>query len=275
MTQQKFIAGYNLDEVFAQEEARLKAEREAAARQKREDELRQKLDARKPKAKPPVVTPPVIVPLSSSVVPYHGIEFEQRAYHAVVPMDKDKVLLSYEASLARLRAAGFERHARPQEVFGLLADGLEGKLAPQEKIIHDDMLASYGEWLSLAFERRGDTLVTYLDPERLEWKRDKYVKTRGFKHAEKRDFDISGKRPHVLIDLNLFNDDLVQFLYGRSFTALPQEMREGEKRAQLYLPEDRIVSPVGRGDVGGYGIFCYNYSGKASRGVRSSSTPKK
>ena len=52
MTPHKTIAGYNLDEVFEQEEARLKAERDAAERQQREDGLRRKLHEIKPKAKP-------------------------------------------------------------------------------------------------------------------------------------------------------------------------------------------------------------------------------
>ena len=281
MTQQKTIAGYNLDEVFEKEEARRKAEREAAERQGREDELRQKRDARKAEPVAPAVPPlpathTLVVPTGSSVALYKNMEFEHPAYRRA--REKEKALLTYDASLARLRAAGFERHARPQEVFGLLIDGLEGKLTPQEKKIHDDMFTSYGEWFSLAFERQGDWLISYLDPAGLEWEKDKYVKTH-FKYAEQRDFDITGKISREWLDLNLFNDDFIQFLYGRSFADLPQEMRVGERKAQVYLPSDETAWPVSRSRFsdggGGYDVFGDNFINRASRGVRGRTSMQK
>ena len=276
MTQQK-IAGFDIDEVIAQDQARMKAEREAAEAERKRRELEQKRAGRKPRPATTITpaTPPVIIPAGSLVVPYHSIEFEHPAYRAAG--QTDKTLLRYDASLARLRAAGFTRHARPQEVFSLLIDGLEGKLTPQEKSICDDQLTSYGEWFSLAFERQGDLLITYLDPEGLGWRNNKYVKTKSFKFAEKKDFDISGKESQQLIDLNLFQDDLVQFMYGRSFVALPQEIREGEKKAQLYLPTDKTALPVGRSNFYyGYDASGDNFGNWASRGVRGrASAPKK
>ena len=275
MTQQK-IAGFDIDEVIAQEEARLKAEREAAEAERRRQELEQRRAGRKPRpaTTSTPATPPAIIPAGSLVIPYRGIEFEHRAYRAAEKADK--TLLSYDASLARLRAAGFERHARPREVFGLLIDGLEKKLTVQEISIYEGQLTNYGEWLSLVFERQGERLITYLDPEGLEWEEDKYVKTRKFKHAEKRDFDINGKVSQQYITLNQFPDDLVQFLYGRSFAALPQEMREGSTKARLSLPSDKTAWPVARGIFGGrYNVNGNSYSSRASRGVRGMASAQK
>ena len=270
MTPHKTIAGYNLDEVFEQEEARLKAERDAAEAAQRRQELERKRVGRK--SLPATTTPPVIVPMGSSVAIYKNIEFEHPAYRQ--SGKTDKTLLTYDASLARLRAAGFERHARPQEMFGLLADGLEGKLTVEEKLIYDDQLTSYGEWLSLAFERRGDCLITYVDPEGLEWRNDKYVKTESFKFAEKKDFDISGKVSQQYIDLDQFHDDIVQFLYGRSFASLP---RERLLTARLYLPPDQRAWPVCRVAFDYWCAIVGDYfNNGASRGVRGrASMPKK
>ena len=267
MTPHKTIAGYNLDEVFEKEEARLKAEREAAEVKRRRQELEQKRAGRKPRpaTTTPPTTPPFIIPAGSLVVPYHGIEFEHPAYRKAGKTDK--TLLAYDASLARLRAAGFERHPRPQEVFGLLIDGLEGKLTKQEKSIHDDLLTSYGEWLSVAFERQGNRLITYLDPEGLEWRNDKYVKTKSFKYSDTKNFDISGQASEQLIDLKFFQDDFVTLMYTRSFNQLPEQLQKGKKRAQVYLPPDGQMWPVGRGVFNDWcSIDCRNYV-RAFRGV--------
>ncbi|MBI4016820.1 MAG: hypothetical protein HY363_03955, partial [Candidatus Aenigmarchaeota archaeon] len=179
----------------------------------------------------------------------------------------DKSLMSYDASLANLRSEGFARHARPQEAFGLLADGLEGKLSGALKVVYDDMLAGYGEWLSLAFEREGDRLVCYLDPEGLVWGDGRYVKDSNFKFAEKKVFDVSGKSSNQWIGLGEFGDDFVRFLYGRSFSDLPVQMREGYQRARVYLPSDKIAWPVGRGDFVRFDVCGFGYYGGASRGV--------
>ena len=271
----KFVAGFDLDKVYEEEEARLKSEREAAEAARRRQELGQKRAGRKPPSPPPApATPPAVVVPPTLIIPYHGIEFEHTAYREAG--ETDKAVLTYDASLARLRAAGFERHARPQEAFGFLAAGLEWKLTPQERKIRDDMLTSYGEWLSLAFERQGDTLITYLDPEGLEWGGEKgYIKKRSFKYTDTKDFDIAGKMSQHHIDLNQFPDDLIQFLYGHSFADLPQEMRVGQRKAQVYLPPDKTAWPVVGSYFGSrYIVGGFNYIDRASRGVVPSA-PKK
>ena len=274
MTKQKFIAGYDLDKVYEEEEARLKAEREAAERARLKDELRQRQDARKPKAKPPVVTPPVVV-ASTGITPYRGIEFEYPAYREAG--ETNKALLPYDASLARLRAAGFERHARPQEVFGLLADGLEGKLTLPEKAIYDDQRTGEGEWLSAAMERTSGKLTVYLDPEGLIWDGGKYVK-QNFRSGAQKEFSVQGISSLEWIDLNLFSPDFVTWMYTRPFNQLPQQLQKGDERAQVCLPPaDGQMWPVGRSDFNdGYNVYGVNFNFGASRGVRGrASAPKK
>ncbi len=182
--------------------------------------------------------------------------------------ETEKALVTYDQSLRLLREAGYERHLRPVEAFTFLAEGLEGKLNSKHKKVHDDMLISYGEWLSMAFERQGNTLITYLDPEGLVWDGTKYGKERGFSCSKQKEFDITGKPSQTYLDLNLFDEQLVRYVYGRSFSDLPPKMKEGIFRAGLYLPPDNEVRPVGRGvlggrfDVGGFG-------GGSVRGVAS------
>ena len=198
---------------------------------------------------------------------YNNLEFELQA-----PRDgSDKELYTFDKSLARLQSAGFERHPRPSEVFTLLADGLEGKLSGVQKDICNDMFKDHGEWLSLAFERKGDILLAYVDPRGLVLNEDndKYEKKR-FGYSELKKFDIHGKESNELIDLEEFSNNFVRFLYGRSFKDLPQDMKEGDKRAQLYLPSDGVVWPVARGGFDdGYYVDGCNYVIGASRGIRS------
>ena len=206
------------------------------------------------------------------VVSYKNLQFESRAYRD--QGQTEKKLFHYDQSLVRLRHDGFARHARSAEVFSLLCGGLEGKLTPKEKTIADDMLASYGEWISLALERTGNRLIAYVDPEGLVWEENQYVKSSQFRSAEQHEFDITGKNSKKLIDIDLFDAEVVQFLYGRSFDDLPAAMRKGDHQARLYLPYDNTIWPVCRG------IIDYNYyavgsfdTQRSSRGVAVIGTP--
>ncbi len=261
------FAGFNLDDVFKNEEERLRAEREEEERKKHVQALRQKRDQAKTPPTAPVVTAPTSPLIATS---YNDIMFEPLAYRE--QGESGKKLLYFNDSLTRLRAAGFERHARPQEAFSLIIDGLEGKLSGSLAEVQNDMFASYGEWLSMAFERQGNVLIAYLDPEGLVWKDNKYVKD-SFRFADKQEFDITGKESNKWIPLAEFGDDLVQAVYGRKFKDLPQDMREGNRKAHLALPANETAWPVGRGNFNGrYSVSGFSYL--ASRGVRSSSAKK-
>ncbi len=250
----KNFAGFDLDAVFREEEERLKQE-----------ERRKVFEGKKQGVQGSVKKPDNSLAVSNTplIVSYQDVLFEERAFRA--QGKSDKKLCYFNDSLAELRARGFARHARSQEVFGLLMAGLEGRLSGSLKGICDDLLTSYGEWLSLAFERQGDILSCYLDPEGLVWDGTQYVKA-GFKCLDQRNFNIAGKFSQQLIDLSTFGDDFVQYVYGRCFKDLPSVMREGPKKAQACLPLEGIVWPVGR-----HGYVCvvdgYYYGSRASRGV--------
>ena len=200
---------------------------------------------------------------------YKSVVFEPVAYRE--SGKAEKAPLTFDASLARLRKAGFERHARSQEVFGLLIDGLEGKLAGGLNGVCDDMFKSWGEWLSLAVERKGDMLVAYLDPKKLAWDKncgEYIVQGNQVDCVGKETFGIKGKQSQTWIDLKQFEDKFVKFMYGRSFKQLPKLMREGDERAQVYLPPEGVVRLVCRGYFGRFSVNSYGYNYLASRGVR-------
>src|SRR3989344_2885060 len=134
-------------------------------------------------------------------IEHNGLRIQPRAYR--LQGQTKKALLTYDQSLKQLREAGYERHLRPAEAFTLLAKGLEERLTPEQIEVHDDMLTSYGEWLSMAMERQGDTLITYLDSEGLTWDGEKYVKRPDFNSTETKSFNITGIKSQQYIDLNL------------------------------------------------------------------------
>lgn len=194
---------------------------------------------------------------------YNNIVFEPRAAYGEVR----KKQLRYDASLADVKSRRYTRHPRPQEVFSLLIADLENKLTPEQKSVADDILNSYGEWLSTAVERNGNRFTIYTDPEGLVWNGLLYVK-QNFRFESKRDFSAAGVASATWVDLNKFGSDLVEFLYTRKFEQLPQVMREGDRRAQVYLPPDGQIWPAGLSSFyNRFNIDCRNYDSRASRGV--------
>ncbi len=193
------------------------------------------------------------------VTSYKDVVFEQSAY--CKSGESSKELFSFDESLSRLKSAGFERHPRSQEVFGLIIDDLEGRLSGKLKDVCDDMLKSYGEWLSLAVERKGNVLVAYVDPKNLFWDKNnnKYVvQGRQVDCAGKETFDVTGKQSGAWIDLNLFEDKFIKFMHGRSFNQLPKIIQEGNKRAQVWLLPEGSIRPVGRSIFNNWHYFAYN-----------------
>ncbi len=200
---------------------------------------------------------------------YKNVVFEETAKYSD-NNPNEKHLFTYDQSLERIKQKNpMARHARPSETFGLIIDCLENKINDEKLLkVKEDMLKSYGEWLSCAFERQGNTLIVYLDPEGITWNGSGYAKNKDFKFADKKEFDITGINSQTWTDLNKFSDELVKYLYGRIFSDLPTEIKTGNKRAQVYIPPDEKFLPVGRGSCGnGYSVVAYGYDYGASRGV--------
>ncbi len=195
--------------------------------------------------------PPSPQPQGSAGTLYKGIEFEPQSIQTPV---------KYNESLERLRKAGYERHARPQEAFGLLIDGLEGRLSNDTKGVYQDMIGSRQEWLSFAFERRGDVFIAYLDPEGITFANRSYFRDGiNFKYAEKKEFIIHATTKTYWPLLHV-DDKFVEFVYGRHFQDLPEEIQ----KIMIRLPDEGTFSPVLRNDFSSDAHVLFG----ASRGVR-------
>ena len=180
----------------------------------------------------------------------------------------NKILYMFDKSLEALKQRGFQRHLRPSEAFKVIIDAIENP-SSKYKPLKEDMLSSYGEWLSLALERtKPSELTFYLDPENLIWDGLKYIVQGQLRHSAKQSFPISRDIPsQEYVDLNKFPDELVEFLYSRKFNNLPKIMQSGDKRAQLWLPQKGIVRPCFHGGFVDFGVDSY-FNNWASRGVR-------
>jgi len=193
---------------------------------------------------------------------YRDLMIEERAYRK---QGTEKAVLTYDKSLERLQGAGFERHLRPHEAFGLLIDGLEGKLTGQHQVIYGDMHSSYGEWLNLAIERKGDLLVAYFDLVGLQWNSsaNKYDVQGRLQYAQKKEYDVAGKAADSWISLEQFPSNFIEDMYSRPFAVLPEQM----KTALVLMPLEGSIWPVCRGY---YGFVIGNrVDDGASRGVHS------
>ena len=299
MTPKKF-AGFNLDKLFEDSEASKKAEEERLAKEEKKKKLEESLKKVK-KIKPteePITEP--TAPISSiHPVNYNNLQIEpkskkSKATSQIVSVDygnlqiesksprdgTDKTLFYYDKSLIDLRTRlnnPSARHLKPQEAFGIIIDGLEGKLSGDLKNIYDDLVSSYGEWFSLGMERKKNKLILYEDIEGLVWDGSKYVVQTKLEFSDRKEFDIKGIASETLVDLNKFEPELVEYLYGRQFDALPDAMKVGDKRAQLWLPSEAMgVRPVGRGDFndGYYVVYAGFGDDRASRGVVPVVAPK-
>src|SRR3989339_1261841 len=179
--------------------------------------------------------------------------------------------ITFDASLQRLKQAGYSRHPRPAEAFGLIAAHLEKKLPKNLDDIAKDMLSSKCEWLSFAMERKGDTLICYLDPENLICNAGSgryYVSGGKLRYSEKKEFNIKGKKSDEWICVDQFSPELIKYCYGREFSQLPQGMRTGNYKVHLVLPSDSQLWPASRGNVNNLYYLNSCYLDRGSRGIR-------
>ena len=201
---------------------------------------------------------------------YRKLYIEPISPRVGTTLDSDKVLSTYDVSLkdARQRLKNpLARHLRLQEVFGLLIDRLDGKLDGNNGLLMlcDDLLKSYGEWLSESMQTDVRKVLTTVEDPNLVFRDGNYVIRRG--GGQRRTYDVSKLGLGELLplrDVNRKVPKLVVDTYGRPFNRLPSEIRNN---AGLVLPRvEWGVRPVGRGDYRYVVNASFNYIW-ASRGV--------
>lgn len=198
----------------------------------------------------------------------HEINFDSLEIEpgARIGYNDKKHYISFDKSLKRLRKAGYKRHLYPWESFELIISHFEGKLNERLDTVTKNILESDGEWFSMAFEKKKDKLICYIDPENLRWNKyeERYVTDETLKYGYKEELMIGKIPSQTWVDLKEFDDYFVSLFCNRKFKDLPIEMQE---KAHIYLPPDGVLWPVGRGT--GTGLYiCGHVSERISRGVR-------
>ena len=231
------------------------------------DEAMEQLDAYKPKPNNGESSDEIDKAIAE-INRYIGLQWELGPAKAAA--GKVDWVMTYDESLARLRKAGYERHPRPAEVFGLMAAHLEGKLA--------DFLGLAkvaegidSEWLSLALKTKKDKLICILDPENIKWKnavQGYYVDDKDLKCTATFTFDITGLPCETYVAIDLLSDELARLLYGRKYADLPEEMQ----KTTIYIPGPGGIWPICGPTYGTGGIRLYNTTNPnrtaKSRGVK-------
>ena len=156
----------------------------------------------------------------------------------------------FDKGLEAIRQKGFERYLRPQEAWELFIDIHEKRADHKLQELFD---CSGYEWLNLAWEIQGNSLIAYLDPEGLQWQEytdpvTKIIKlkyrTSHFTYKDKKSFYLGKIAERGLLDrrqLSELPNDFVQFHCGRSFADLPETMR---KEVKIDLPPENLLVPV-------------------------------
>ncbi|MBI4451075.1 hypothetical protein HY642_03810, partial [Candidatus Woesearchaeota archaeon] len=182
---------------------------------------------------------------------------------------------TYDLSLERVKAAGYERHMRLNEVFAMEIDSLEGRLDPLHQIYLNQMRRHH-EWFSIAFERDNDYLITYIDPEGLYYDslRNAYAKRPNFKCSEmtRWTMTVDGlKRPQCWsgewLRLDQLGEVLGRYLIGRKYPKVPKELGGAQSRVHIMLPATGQIRPAFF-DLSGYRIHAHGTIESGSRGVR-------
>lgn len=213
---------------------------------------------------------------------YLKVEWELQSPKATYQEKKtsnEKSLFTFDTSLARLKAAGYDRHPTPSEHFSLVMAYLEGKLAdPKSDVerayqqVAKDMLDGPGEWLSMAMKREKEILFCYANPHNLKWdepSNEYVIDGERIEFDSVKTFDVKNFPSKTPVNLEDVPDDvLIFYLYGRGFDDFPERARKGDLQGQLTLPSKGTLCPVSCSAPwrlyidGRYGHF------RASRGVR-------
>jgi hypothetical protein len=169
----------------------------------------------------------------------------------------------YQDSLARLRQKGFKNHLRPIQFYEVLLEHFRTNGLGTHEDVAKNILSGKGEWLSVAFRKKGNTLEISFDPENIAWNKGKEVYDGELRVDAS--FDIGNKESRKYYKIGEFKQELVTALYGADAGEL------SKYNAGIYLPPEGSWWPVGTGynyyGNSRFSLSAYNNQG-ASRGVR-------
>jgi len=163
-------------------------------------------------------------------------------------------IIYYNESLEMLKKNGYDRHLRPWEALGLITEYYSGNLKGKLRKRAKNLIRSWGEWLSIAVERKGNYLICYMDPENIT-----NVNNKGFVPdgnyldcSAKYKLKIGNLPSKKWLSFESFNDDFCEFFYTRKFEDLPKKVR---KRAEIILPPENWLGVLVRDNKHTGGMF--------------------
>lgn len=178
---------------------------------------------------------------------------------------------TFDGSLKRLRDKNYQRHLRPWEYFELLTRYYDGSLPEEIQFAIEQMREDYGEWFSMAFEKKDDKLVCYIDPENLKFDKTKgiYVINKKFRYSSSKEFKIKNISSKHWIPVTKFSDEFIEYFYNRPLEDMPEYITVARNQFLIYLPPEDAIMPVSRsyGRYSQFSMGCFNKISQ-SRGVR-------
>lgn len=177
---------------------------------------------------------------------------------------KDQCLYFFDEGLVSLKEKGYERYPYPWEIFKLIIEYFENKIPNIHRRIEIEEALDCGEWFSMAFERKKNKLICYLDPENIRWDNNTggYVTDFVLNYNDKKEFNVDNIPSEQWVDLKSFDNNFVEYFYTRKFEGLPERIKH---EAKVFLPPDGTLWPIGRGRKKTMSISCD--SNRASRGI--------
>jgi len=178
---------------------------------------------------------------------------------------------TFDGSLKRLKDKNYQRHLRPWEYFELLTRYYDGSLPEELQFAIEQMRDDYGEWFSMAFEKKENKLICYIDPENLNYDKVKgtYVVNKKFRYNYLKEFNIKNIPSKKWVRATKFSDEFIEYFYNRHLEDMPEYIKDARYSFLIYLPPEDTITPVSRA-YGGYSQFsmgCFNKISQ-SRGVR-------
>lgn len=164
-----------------------------------------------------------------------------------VESELSEPVFRFDESLLRLRLYGYERHLRPWEYFELVIGHLENSLEEKPDCAVKNILQKNSTcWLSMAIEKKDNTLLCYIDPENLQWDESKmkYIVDGKLKYTDVGNFSIDNIPVGRWVKSKELGEWFAYLIYHRRFEDLPKEMKEEHDSTYVYIPLDNNVWPV-------------------------------
>jgi hypothetical protein len=178
---------------------------------------------------------------------------------------------TFDGSLKRLKDNHYKRHLSPWEYFELLTRYYDGTLPEELQFSIEQMREDYGEWFSMAFEKRDDKLICYIDPENLTYDKAKgiYVINKKFRYNYRKEFKIKNIPSKKWVHVTKFSDEFIEYFYNRQLEDMPEYVTVTRNQFLIYLPPEDGVFPISRayGRHSQFSMGCFNILSQ-SRGAR-------